>query len=141
MEARSPPKAEGTIESADAISTQVVVTFDDLRKLWAERAEPKPILTVEDLIDRWGCSRDVILEDIDNPDHPIPCLSMGGPKSKMRKLLRLRVANIEAWEASMVRRAERTEEPAAAPKIGKPAGYTGKVYMTSTGKKAAKNAR
>lgn len=130
---------------ADAINPQVVVTVDDLRKLWAEKSQPKAVLTVEDLMERWGVGRDVVLQHAENDEHRLPCWSMHGPKrgTGKKRVLRFRLADVEAWEAEQVRRAEwRAAEPAPEAKANRrPAGYTGKVYHSPTGKAIKRDPR
>ena len=93
----------------------------------APATTPKPILTVEDLIERWGVSREMIFARVDDPENPLPILILSGKKGKNRTLARFRLVAVEAWEASVERRAIKTDEPNHIPP-GMPIGYTGEIH-------------
>ncbi len=98
--------------------------------------ELKTILTVDDLMLRWGVSRDTVLAHVDNAEHPLPYLLLA-PQSGSRKnrtLLRFRLAAVEEWERAGERRTiaplpvESTPTGSKKPVGGKTPSYTGKIH-------------
>ena len=99
------------------------------------------LLTVEDLMERWGVSRTVVLQHVDNPDNPLPVVPLSTEQRGQRKnrcLLRFRLAAIEAWEVGSERRTARPVDEPAPPPGGMPAGFSGKIHTRTAGKVAAK---
>ena len=101
---------------------------------------PKPILTVDELIERWSVSRETIFDRVDDPQNPLPILILSGKKKgKNRTLVRFRLVAVEAWEASIERRAIQPHEPGYEPP-GRPIGYTGKIHTRTPNLPRAKKA-
>ena len=97
----------------------------------------KKLRTVEDLMERWGVSRDIVLQHVDNGENPLPALPLSGPirsKRKNRSLLRFRIEAVEAWELGSERRAARPADEPPPPPTGMPAGFSGKIHTRGTAK-------
>lgn len=84
-------------------------------------------LTIEDLVERWGVSKDTVLEHIHKSS--LPYWDAGTGRGR-RPLYRFRLADIEAWEAAR-RRVLTPPTTAKAPAVPTtsimPSGWDGKV--------------
>jgi hypothetical protein len=99
------------------------------------RTTPVPLLTLEQLRERWGVSEDVIRDHIKNDS--LPFVPIGG--GKKRPIYRFRIAAVEAWEAARERAIapEKADLPALPPPSvasmwdGKIRGTSGKRRKTA----------
>jgi hypothetical protein len=96
--------------------------LDRLREL----VQVKEVLTVDDLAERWGCSKWTVLDRVKNPECPLPAFALGSPTGPRqgRKTLRFRLEDVKAWEADQVRIHAPTPEARPEP-ISRIPGYTG----------------
>jgi hypothetical protein len=76
------------------------------------RATSPPPLKIEDLMERWGVSKETILEHVKK--NRLPYWDAGTGKGR-RPEYRFRLADVEAWEASRVRTRDASEPSAPAP--------------------------
>ena len=90
--------------------------------------EAKPaLLKINDLVDRWGVSRETVLNHIREQNLPFIDVGTGAGR---RPDYRFRLAAVEAWEASRerTRRVELGEAVAPVPPVDlKTAGWDGRI--------------
>jgi hypothetical protein len=98
-------------------------------------AETKRILSINDLAERWGCSKDTVIRRVESTDNPIPFFGLGSHQAlkRRREIMRFRIESIELWERNQERTIAQPEE--AKEPAGRPASYTGKIYSTPDGKR------
>lgn len=139
--------AMATTATDESVTASMLAAMDLVVALIRQRERPNEgrqlhprsrdgrILTVDDLIERWGVCRETVLAHVDNAEHPLPYLPLALGKQtasrKNRTLLRSRLESVEAWERAAERRTIATVVPEPTtrkPAAGKMTGYTGKVY-------------
>jgi hypothetical protein len=106
-------------------------------------AATKPILTLADLAERWGCSGETAIRRVRDPSTPIPAIIIGAkPKSdkRARLTLRFRLQDVERWEANQARILSAGDDQAATEKARlmatRPPGYDGEIHTkTMIGRK------
>ena len=125
-----------------AILAAVVSTHgEQLHRLQAiidqskREADPRHLLTPEDLAKRWKTTTETVWDRVDDEVHPLPWIYIGnGRPAKgrgrrgQRGLYRFRIQDIEAWETVQVRTfAAATGDERPMPSAGTLSCWDGKV--------------
>jgi hypothetical protein len=93
---------------------------------------PAPLLTLEQLAERWGVSEDVVRDHVKHDGLPFVPLGRGGK----RPVYRFRLAAVEHWEAQREKHHERPEDnPPAPPPPSVAAIWDGKDRLKGAGGK------
>ncbi|MDR3639276.1 MAG: helix-turn-helix domain-containing protein [Isosphaeraceae bacterium] len=104
------------------------------------KAASSPPLKIEDLMERWGVSEEIIKEHIRKNGLPFWDAGTGNGR---RPMYRFRLTDVEAWEES--RRRIKSETPTEGvvptPATGAPASWDGKLRGTGRGKGRGKASR
>lgn len=92
-------------------------------------ATTRPILTVEDLMERWGVGEETVIRHVRADG--LRYLPLGRARAGRRPIYRFRLATVEAWERDQEQGQAPAQAQAEAPPPGRPAGYTGKIHTRS----------